>query len=195
MAPSNIVPLTGTIAPNANRINSQFGAVFNQLSDLHSNAVRVDAELDPPFLLKKFRLRIDYVYNHQGNEFRGYNGTTAGDPFAIETAAGAQPVHQFVPPIVPNAARLWRFTMAASALSTSSPGTAYTPMVVGDINGDGYSNDRAFVTNPAVTADTALASQMKALIAAAPASARSCLQAQFGQVAATNSCRGPWRAG
>jgi hypothetical protein len=190
VAPSNIVPLTGTIAPNANRINDQFGAVFNQLSDLHSNAVRVDAQLFVPTLFRKIRLQVDYIYNHQDNEYRGFNGSTAGDPFAIETAAGGQPVHQFVV-AMPNGLRFWWFNMGLRFNLFS--GTAYTPMVVGDINGDGYSNDRAFIANPAVTADTALASQMKALLVAAPASARSCLQAQFGRVAATNSCRGPWQ--
>ena len=32
-------------------------------------------------------------------------------------------------------------------------GSAFTPAVAGDINGDGYSNDRAFVYSPATTAD------------------------------------------
>ena len=31
-------------------------------------------------------------------------------------------------------------------------------MIAGDVNGDGYFNDRAFVFDPARTADTALAS-------------------------------------
>jgi len=32
-------------------------------------------------------------------------------------------------------------------------GTPFTPLVASDINGDGYANDRAFIANPATTAD------------------------------------------
>ncbi len=44
-------------------------------------------------------------------------------------------------------------------------GTPYTPIVAGDINGDGYANDRAFVFDPAKTADSALAAGMQSLLA------------------------------
>ena len=39
-----------------------------------------------------------------------------------------------------------------------------TPRIAGDVNGDGYSNDRAFVFDPAHTADSALAAQMQQLL-------------------------------
>ncbi len=185
-----IVASSGAIAPNANRISDQYGAVTNAVSDLHRTAAQVNIVITPPFLFRKLWLRFAYSYNAQSNEYRGFGGSTAGDPFAIESAAGAQPTHQLTIS-TPRLPRLWWFDTGLRTVISS--GTAYTPMVVGDINGDGLSNDRAFVANPAVTADTALASQMRTLLAAAPASARSCLQAQLGQIAATNSCRGPWQ--
>ena len=44
-------------------------------------------------------------------------------------------------------------------------GAPYTPIVSGDINGDGSSrNDRAFIFNPATTADTAIANGMARLL-------------------------------
>jgi hypothetical protein len=64
--------------------------------------------------------------------------------------------------------------------------------VAGDINGDGYNNDRAFVFNPATTADPALASSMQSLIASSSGRVRDCLERQLGQVAGRNSCEGPW---
>jgi hypothetical protein len=64
--------------------------------------------------------------------------------------------------------------------------------VNGDINGDGLSNDRAFVYDPAAAADPALASGMRALLASGSTSARDCLTAQLSHVATRNSCSAPW---
>jgi hypothetical protein len=71
-------------------------------------------------------------------------------------------------------------------------GTPFTPVVSGDINGDGYGNDRAFVADPAVTTDPALASGMSTLLAGAAPKVRGCLQSQLGRIAERNSCEGPW---
>src|SRR6185503_782737 len=68
----------------------------------------------------------------------------------------------------------------------------FTPMVSGDVNGDGYNNDRAFIYNPATTADTALSAGMQNLLANAPSSVRDCLRKQIGAIAGKNSCEGPW---
>jgi hypothetical protein len=69
-------------------------------------------------------------------------------------------------------------------------GTPFTPSVAGDVNGDGYSNDRAFVFAPS-TADPTAAS-MAQLLRNAPSWARNCLQKQIGAIAGRNSCVGPW---
>jgi hypothetical protein len=71
-------------------------------------------------------------------------------------------------------------------------GSAFTPTVAGDINGDGYSNDRAFIYEPANTADPALAAGMRDLLENSSGATRECLQKQLGRIAARNSCRGPW---
>ena len=68
----------------------------------------------------------------------------------------------------------------------------YTPLVSGDINGDGYSNDRAFVFDPARTANPVLAASMQSLLNSASGNARDCLQKQLGLLAERNSCQGPW---
>src|SRR5690606_37592544 len=71
-------------------------------------------------------------------------------------------------------------------------GTPFTPTVAGDINGDGFSNDRAFVHDPASTSDATLRSGMESLLANSSGSVRSCLMQQLGNVAGRNSCQGPW---
>ena len=74
-------------------------------------------------------------------------------------------------------------------------GLPLTPMVSGDINGDGSNgNDRAFIPDPATATDPSLASQFSELLSHAPAAARKCLTSQLGRMAAANSCRTPWQA-
>jgi hypothetical protein len=71
-------------------------------------------------------------------------------------------------------------------------GSAFTPMIAGDVNGDGYSNDRAFIVSPTSTTDPALAEGMRQLIASASDRTRDCLERQLGKLAERNSCRSPW---
>jgi hypothetical protein len=67
-------------------------------------------------------------------------------------------------------------------------------MVSSDINGDGLSNDRAFVFDPTRSHDTTVARGMRELLAQAPASAVVCLARALERAAARNACEGPWTA-
>ena len=69
---------------------------------------------------------------------------------------------------------------------------AFTPVVAGDVNGDGRFNDRAFVFDPSTAADPQVGSDMSALLASGSSTVRRCLRTQVGRIAARNSCRGPW---
>ncbi len=85
------------------------------------------------------------------------------------------------------------FTLFARAQS----GLPFTPLVQGDVNGDGRGSDRAFVPDPSRSLgtgadDVALATQLRALLANGSDAARECLTAYAGTVAARNGCRGPW---
>jgi hypothetical protein len=75
---------------------------------------------------------------------------------------------------------------------TLRSGLPYTPLVTSDVNGDGYANDRAFIFDPSKSADTVLASEMRALLANGSGSARACLEGQLNRIAGRNSCQGPW---
>jgi hypothetical protein len=64
-------------------------------------------------------------------------------------------------------------------------GVPFTPMVAGDINGDGLANDRAFIPSTSTPALTAV-------LSTAPSAVATCLMSQRGAIAARNSCQGPW---
>jgi hypothetical protein len=65
-------------------------------------------------------------------------------------------------------------------------------MIAGDINGDGRSNDRAYIFN---ATDPQYGAAMQSLLAASPKPIRDCLQRQQGRIAGRNSCMTPWTAG
>jgi hypothetical protein len=71
-------------------------------------------------------------------------------------------------------------------------GLPFTPLVQGDVNGDGRSGDRAFVPDADVESDATLRSQIRGMLVDGSASARRCLLDNRGHVAARNGCRGPW---
>ena len=72
-----------------------------------------------------------------------------------------------------------------TAIGRASSGVYFSPLVGGDINGDGRLNDRAFVFDPAVEAargDTAVANGMTRLLANTSGRARDCLLSEMGKV-------------
>jgi hypothetical protein len=120
---------------------------------------------------------------------RGFSGTTAGDPRLLEWSTGYFPKHQFTWQTGRSIAKLkTAFTMSGVVAS----GYPFTPLVAGDINGDGASNDRAFIVSPNGT--TPVATAMRSLLGQLPGRVEDCLTRQVNQIAAANSCRGPWRA-
>lgn len=187
--PDAIVPSTGLIAPGASRITERFGSVTSYRSDLRSVASQLNVSLRPSKpLFGKLPFNITYTWSRQRAQERGFDGSTAGDPFRREWAAGQQPSHQFV--FSTSYHRRW-FSISLRGILTS--GVPYTPMVSGDVNGDGRYDDRAFIFDPATVSDTLLASQMRSLLAIAPERVRSCLEKQLGHIAGRNSCRTGWQ--
>ncbi|MEO5799481.1 MAG: carboxypeptidase regulatory-like domain-containing protein [Gemmatimonadales bacterium] len=185
-SPEEIVPQSGIVAPGAARLSDRFGRVSQISSDLRAQATQFSLMLWTPSFLKRIPLRIDYSFTHSSFEQRG----GASDPLQVESFHGTQPLHQVV--ITTSAARIGWFTLAAR-LNLQS-GTAFTPSVVGDINGDGVGNDRAFIPDPTRSSDLELAAGISSLLTTAPDFARRCIEEQFGRIASANSCRGPWQA-
>jgi hypothetical protein len=189
VAPDAIVPGTGIVAPGASRVSDRFAGVTNYLSDLKSTATQLSLGIASPTpLFGKVPINLTYTYTRTGAQERGFQGSTGGDPFLREWADGQQPRHQLV--LSTSFSSRWVSLQLRTMLQS---GTRYTPMVVGDINGDGRNNDRAFVFDPARATDHVLARQMDSLLASAPARTRACLKSQLGRIASRNSCVTGWR--
>jgi len=82
--------------------------------------------------------------------------------------------------------------VSVTAFGRFQSGNPFTPMVAGDVNGDGYNNDRAFIYDPTKVGDATFKAELENLMTSAPNSVRDCLKAQLGTIAGKNSCEGPW---
>ena len=190
--PSAIVPTTGAIAIANSRRSAAFQAVAVNGSALHSASTQFVAKLTPVTTNKYLHWDFAYSLLNVRDQFYGFGGVgnTAGNPFDRQWGPHvAEGKHQFIVTwsSVPVADLLY---ITASTMVRS--GTLFTPMIAGDVNGDGYWNDRAFVFDPARTTDAALAAGMRSLLANSASPASGCLAAQLQQLAARASCQAPW---
>ncbi len=195
---SSIVPATGASNIQASRMNPNYAQVFLASSRLQSKTSQVTLGLGG---ISQFNLIWNLSYTYMSSRDQtgfaagaltggGGQGTAgAGNPNALEWGTSdLQRKHSLVGTVTWNV-RPW---MDVTSVIRFVSGAPYTPRVAGDINGDGSRNDRAFIFDPANTADTALANGMRALLTGASPAVRSCLESQLGQIATRNSCYGAW---
>jgi hypothetical protein len=159
------------------------------LSDLSSRTSQIVVQIarNTPVFNRIF-LSADYTFLHSRSEHRGLESSTAGDPFLKSQGYGDVPTHIFHI----RASTKIGWIQVATVLALMS-GTPFTPLIAGDINGDGLSgNDRAFIFDPSNTNDVVLAGQLSQLLDNSTTATRKCLQRQFGQIAGLNSCRTGW---
>ncbi|MGH7468951.1 MAG: hypothetical protein ACRENP_13435, partial [Longimicrobiales bacterium] len=185
---TSIVPGTGVIASRDARISQSFARVTELRSDLESRSAQLRLSLSPrPRAPTNFGWSLNYTYSHIREQVSGFS-STAGDPLDVEWARSGQGPHQI------NYNLTYRFFNAVNVswMGSVRSGSAFTPTIAGDVNGDGYSNDRAFIYAPTGSADPAIAAGMQQLLDNASGRTRDCLQKQLNAIAARNSCRGPW---
>ena len=120
---------------------------------------------------------------------RGVDGLTAGDPRVANWSPAVSPA---------NVLTLRTFHRLGSRASIEvdgwlKSGTRYTPLVFGDVNGDGRFDDRAYVAT-SNDADSSVANGIGRLLTTAPSGAGACLRNSLGTIAGRNSCVGPWTA-
>ncbi len=185
---SSIVPQTGSIASRDARVSQLFSRVTELRSDLKSDSRQLRLSLSPAEFSTNYNWSLSYVYSNVREQTRGFN-STVGNPLTIEWGRSAfDSRHQ----IQYNVGYNFFDAVRVNWFGSFRSGSPYTPVVAGDINGDGYNNDRAFIYDPAKTTDPQLASQMQSLLANTTGGARDCLLRQLGTLAERNSCQGPW---
>jgi len=191
---ASIDPGSGAVSPRDSRRSSSYGRVALRTSDLRGYGTQLTTTLQPEIFRghrgpPPVMFSASYTVQQVRQQFRGFDGGTFGDPREKEWGAGVNDArHAFLFQTgvdIPKVGALTLFTRLQS-------GTPFTPVVSGDINGDGRANDRAFIPTMSGGADAATQTQMQALLASAPANVRECLTSQAGRVAGRMSCRGPW---
>ena len=190
VSPASIVPATGVLSPVEARVTQAFGRVVSSRSDLRSVSRQLTVQVTPQEFGRYF-YSLAYTLGDMRADARGFDGAAFGAPTVRERAPGDLDVrHQ----VIASLGRSLPHGMSFSLFGRIMSGTPYTPRIAGDVNGDGLSNDRAFIFDPKGVSDAALASGMRSLLDDAPSQARACLMEQLGRPASRNSCRGPWTA-
>ena len=189
---SSVVPATGSTSAVESRQSAAFGRVLDRVSDLRGDARQITVYGIPNIPFRFGIVTIGYTYSDARGESRGFDGSAARDPRAIEWSSQAfTPRHQVV---LQAGHAFFGGAVGLTAAGRAQSGLRYTPFVAGDINGDGASNDRAFVFDPSAAADTGFARGLRDLMDHGSGSARDCLRRQINTIAGRNSCVGPWTA-
>lgn len=183
--PTSIVSATGSVSPLDARHSTRFARVSQMVSNLRSQSRQLSFRLSPATFSTTYNWSLSYVYSNLREQFRGFSSTVS-NPLEVEWGRSSfDSRHQIVYNLGYNFFDFVRVNWFGQFRS----GSPYTPMVAGDINGDGYANDRAYI--PAGTNDP-LSTSVASLLNSATPEARRCLEKQLGKLAARNSCQGPW---
>lgn len=189
-----IDPASGAVSAAESRRSNAFGRVGVRTSDLHGYGGQVTFSIAPDL----FRMRrvpgspylsLAWTLQSTRREFRGFDGAAFGDPSLREWAPGPSDARHIV---LLQGGLYTKYTGALTFFGRLQSGLPFTPVVQGDVNGDGRSGDRAFVPDVNTTTDATLASQLRTLLSDGSPAAQRCVQQFAGGVAARNGCRGPW---
>jgi hypothetical protein len=172
-------------------VTPAFQTVWGQRSDLKVSSRQVSANLKPVTANAMLKWDLTYTLLDARETFYGFS-STVGNPLDVQWGPHLQggrhavllrwsdfPVFDIV------------YVTAAVQLMS---GQRYTPMIGSDVNGDGSLNDRAYIFDPARTADSGTATAMRSLLANGTSSARDCLEKQLNVLAGRGTCRSPWTA-
>lgn len=187
--PAAIATRTGESTLAGSRRDPTLGHVFEIGSGLASTTWQATlgvTGLLPPATL----VQLGYTYTRArdqssfsfGDAQMGFRASpTAGDPNVSEWATSDFERRHALTAVV---SRNFGESLEASLVGRLTSGAPFTPLVGGDVNGDGVSNDRAFIP----TGDA-----LAALLDGTPERVRDCLEAQAGTIAERNSCRAGWQ--
>jgi hypothetical protein len=183
-----IAPATGTPQYVASRVDPAYGFVLEAYSGLRSRAEQLTVGVGG-IVGRGITVQTSYTWQQARDELAGIRGgSTAADPNVAEWArSDFERRHSFLATVTYPLSR----SVEVTSILRAASGAPFTPLVGGDVNGDGSRNDRAFIFAPDQA--TAVGQGMTRLLATASDGVRSCLEGQTGAVAARNSCTGPWQ--
>ena len=153
MLPGSIVPATGAIASRDARVSQEYNRVQELRSDLKSETKQLRVGISPQSFSQRYNWSLNYTIADVREQYRGFQSTTGNPRDVAWSRAGGESRHQITYNLFYNFFDAVRVNWFGQVRS----GSPFTPGIAGDVNGDGYSNDRAFVYDPAKTADPALA--------------------------------------
>jgi hypothetical protein len=193
---SAIVPATGQTSLYASRRDPDFARVYELSSDLASQTEQLTFSVNG-LLPRLISAQASYTLTRSRDQTSfGFGGPSLG--FQFTPTRGDPNQHEWAPS---DQDRRHSFTLVlgktfgrgleTSLIGRASSGQPYTPLVGGDVNGDGARNDAAFVFDPSTLADTAVAGGLSRVLGGSNRIS-SCLKSQTGRIAERNSCRGPW---
>lgn len=181
---------SGAVSPTSSRRDPRYGSLRELRSDLRSEAAQLSLGLTSDI----FRWRSQFysatwTIQRVRQQYRGMDGGNAGDPMRVEWARGANDSRHVV--LLQAGYTLPQQRGTFTLFGRLQSGLPFTPIVQGDIDGDGVAGDRAYIFDPSRDADAQRAASMRALLATTDRIGR-CLASQWETVAARQSCSGPW---
>ena len=188
-----IVSSTGAVSSVPARINSSFGRVVSNGSDLHTTSRQLTFTVAPSLAgaaggPSSWFGSLSYTLADTRSELRGFDASTFDTPSVKGWArSDLDARHQFLAQ-----ASYTKNGFSVTAFGRAVSGLPFTPVVGSDVNGDGLANDRAFIYDPARVGDAAFAQSLRSLRDGASGSTKRCLDSQIGKAAERNSCEGPW---
>jgi hypothetical protein len=220
-AAQSVVPETGEIGFLASRLRPEFGQVSEIHSELRSRSSQFTLSLNGAVPTQRIFFSTSYTYARSSDQGSGggwgagfgglgfgggggfgggaFGGGGGGGFASLPLSAGNPNVPEWGRSdferrhsLMTMVNRGFGQALNVSLIGRATSGSPYTPLVGGDINGDGARNDPAFIFNPANVADGGFAAAMARLLETVPGRARDCLASQLGQIAARNSCSSPW---
>lgn len=192
VTPTAIDASTGAVSAADSRRSSEYGRVSAITSDLEGRGAQLTMTAGLDRFNRRWRgwpfLSATYTLQRVDRQQRGFDGAALGDPRVVEWA-----------PATTDARHVWLLQAGVSgkfgtlsAFGRLQSGLPFTPLVQGDVNGDGRGGDRAVIANSSLATDATLRDGLRALEQQGSATARSCIAASLARPGERNGCRGPW---